>query len=56
MVGQLASCNALEPLIEAGDQTIRPRAELIQESVTLRTGADLAPQETMSESPAIQVT
>ena len=55
MVGQLASCNALEPLIEAGDNIIRP-SELMQESVTLDTGADLTPQETMSESPAVVVT
>jgi len=56
MVGQLASCNALEPLIEAGDNVIRPRAQLMQESVDLDIGSDLTPQETMSESPAVVVT
>ena len=55
MVGQLASCNALEPIVETGDNIIRA-SELIQESVTLSTGGDLSPQETMSESPTVMVT
>lgn len=56
MVGEIGGCNPLEPIQEAGDKTIRPSAQLIQESVSLDTGADANPQESMSESSVVQVT
>jgi len=56
MVGVLASCNALEPIFETGDNVVRPKAELMQESVVIDLDVDMTPLETMSESPTVLVT
>jgi len=54
MAGQLASCNALEPLLFISD-IIKAR-EVIQESSSVNLDVDLAPQETISESSNVVVT
>jgi len=54
LVGVLASCNALEPIVEVSD--IIESLELIQESVTVVLEVDANPQENMSESATVQVT
>lgn len=55
MVGELASCNALEPIFEGVSDKITP-SELIQESVVIFIQADISPQPTMSESSVVLVT
>ncbi len=54
MVGVLASCNALEPILFISE-IIKAR-EVILESASVSTDVDLAPQENISESATVVVT
>jgi len=54
MVGVLASCNALEPLLFISE-IIKAR-EVIQESSSVNLDIDLSPQENISESSNVVVT